>query len=303
MEWLIFAFFGTLFFSAAGVLDKLLLSGYTTGSKAYVVCQILAQQVFTVPVILMLGTGFLYPSSLYALLFGCLQVIPALFYLRALQVEEASRVTALEHVYPVFVFAGSFILLGEVLETKHYAGVLLLLAGALLLSFRGAGRDLLGGLRAISPAIRPFLSYWIFTALYYIGLKYLLISIDEWDLYAWSSLGSLVAILPLMAVRSVRHDVACFFARGGPAIVALLSEETCQFLGIILSLFAYALGSAALVSSVGALQPMLTVLMVLLIGALSPRLSEALSEMTDRRSLAQKAFCFMIMVLGIYFVS
>jgi len=36
MDWLILALLGTVFFSVAGVLDKLLLSGYTDDSKAYI---------------------------------------------------------------------------------------------------------------------------------------------------------------------------------------------------------------------------------------------------------------------------
>jgi len=70
------------------------------------------------------------------MLFGSLQVFPSFFYIKALQIEEASKVTALEYVYPLFVFIGSVLLLGEVLELKHCAGGLLLLLGTLLISHK-----------------------------------------------------------------------------------------------------------------------------------------------------------------------
>lgn len=306
LEWIVFAFLSTVFFSAAGLLDKLLLSSYANDSKAYIVCQILIQQIFTLPVIAIVGMDFIYPESLYAVIFGCLQVLPSFYYMRAMQIEEASKVTALEYVYPLFVFIGSVLLLGEVLEMKQCAGVLMLLAGTLLISYRNngsKGSKHQAGILALSPAIKPFLSYWIMTALYYLSMKYLLISIDEWHLYTWSSLGSLVAIMPLIIVHSTRLEVMNFFGRGNHAIGALISEEAFQFMGTISSIFAYAIGSVSLVSSVGALQPILTVLLILALGSFAPRLTSEIKERTDRNALIQKSFSFLIVLTGIYLVS
>lgn len=302
MEWIIFALIGTIFFSAAGILDKLLLGGYAEDSKAYIVLQILASLLFTIPVIIIQGADFVYPESLYALIAGSMQVLPAIFYLRAMQVEEVTKVTALEYVYPVFVFIGSIILLGETLELKNFAGGLLLLAGSFLISFKRNSLQGLGCFATLSPAVKPFISYWIFTAIYYISLKYLLISIDEWHLYAWMSLGSLVAIVPLMGISSTRREVGEFFKKGKFAIGALISEEALQFLGLIFSIFAYAHGSVTLVSSVGALQPILTLMLILGMSVFVPGLAEQMNESTDRNALIQKSMSFVIVMTGIYFV-
>jgi len=311
MEWLILAILSTVFFSAAGILDKLLLGSYASDSKAYIVCQILAQQIFTIPAIALMGADFVFPESLYALAFGCLQVIPSVSYLRAMQIEEASKVMALEYIYPVFVLIGSILLLGEILELRQCAGFLLLVAGTVLISYRRGGDvgDEAGrpkaqcGLLALSPAFKPFLSYWIMTAVYFLSLKYLLISMDEWHLYTWSSLGNLAAIIPLAAVPSTRREVMGFFGKGSHAIGALISEETLQFLGIIFSIFAYAVGSVSLVTSVGALQPMLTVLLILVMGMFAPKVAMKMEERTDRKAIVQKAFSFAVVLMGIYFVS
>jgi drug/metabolite transporter (DMT)-like permease len=312
LEWLILAFLGTVFFSGAGVLDKLLLSKCTNDSKAYIVCQVLVQQLFTIPVLLIEGPKFMYPESLIALLFGCLQIFPTFFYMKAMQTEEASKVSAMEYVYPVFVFIGSVFLFGEVLDLKCCAGGLLLIVGTLLLSYkkkaigRGSnshGPKILTNLIALSSTIKPFMSYWILTAIYYLSLKYLLVSMDEWHLYTWSSLGSLMVVLPLLSKQSIRSEVTDFFAGGGVAVGALISEKTLQFLGLIFSIFAYAIGSVTLVSSVGALQPILTVLLILGMGVLAPKLAKEMNERTDRRALMQKGISFLVVMIGIYFVS
>lgn len=313
MEWLIFAFLGTVFFSGAGVLDKLLLSNCANDSKAYIVCQVLVQQLFTIAVFLIAGVNFVYPDSIIALLFGCLQTFPSFFYMKALQTEEASKVSAMEYVYPIFVFIGAILFFGEILDLKCCAGGLLLILGTLLLSYKknsfiGNGSNssnpgILANLTSLSPAIKPFLSYWILTAVYYLGLKYLLTSMGEWHLYAWSSLGSLMLILPLLGKQAIRSEVMGFFARGGIAVGALISEETLAFLGLIFSIFAYAIGSVTLVTSVGALQPILTVILILGLGALAPKLAKKMNESTDWRSLVQKGISFMVVLIGIYFVS
>jgi drug/metabolite transporter (DMT)-like permease len=238
--------------------------------------------------------------------------------MKALKVEEISTVTALEYVYPLFVFIGSALLLGEVLELKHCAGGLLLLAGAMLISYKRGGSNhndsnsnrsnsnslnIKPFLSALSPAIKPFMSYWVLTAIYYLSLKYLLISINEWNLYIWSSLGSLIAVLPFMGISSIRCEVKTFFGQGGYAVGALISEETFQFLGVIFSFFAYAIGSVTLVSSVGALQPFMTMLFILCLGVLVPKLAKVMNEKTDWSSLKQKGISFVIVAIGIYFVS
>lgn len=323
MEWLTLAFLGTVFFSVAGVLDKYLLSSYADDSNAYIVCQVLASQIFIVPVLLIAGVEFVYPQSLIALLFGSLQIFPSFFYMKALQIEEASKVSALEYIYPLFVFIGSVLLLGEVLEIRHCVGGLMLLISTLLISYKRDISDTSGLYsnsldsnnlnnygscnklfsRSLSPVIKPFLSYWVLTAAYYIALKYLLISIDEWNLYIWSSLGGLIAVLPLLAVPSIRSEVTGFFRQGGSAVKALISEETFQFLGIIFSIFAYAVGSATLVSSVGALQPIVTVFLILILGVFMPKLAKATQEKTDWNSLKQKSISFAVVAIGIYCVS
>ena len=321
LEWFAFALLGMVFYSVAGLLDKYLLSSYASDSNAYIVCQILASQVFTIPVFLISGAEFVYPQSLLALLFGSLQIFPCFFYMKALSVEEISKVSALEYAYPLFVFIGSALLLGEVLEIRHCVGGLLLLVGTLFVSYKknssnkidlysnGYNNNSLMNkqfgrfVSGLSPAVKPFLSYWVLTAVYYLSLKYLLITLDEWNLYVWSSLGSLIAILPLMSIPSIRGEVKSFFFNNTRAVGALISEETFQFLGIIFSIFAYAIGSVSLVSSIGALQPIMTVLLVLGLGALAPKMASAIDEKTDWCSLKQKGISFFVVAIGIYCVS
>jgi len=302
LEWLYFALIGTIFFSAAGVMEKLIISSYMSDPKSLLVCQILVSQLFTIPVIIIVHPDFIYPESVFALLAGSLQILPTIFYLKALQIEEVSKVTALENVYPIFIFIGSVILLGEKLEPKACAGGLLLLVGSILISYQRNSPSDKANFLALSPAIKPFMLYWILTALYYLSLKYILVLTDEWHLYIWSSLGSLMAIMPLMGIQSIRYEARKFFKKGNAAVFTLISAEILMFLGIIFSIFAYSIGSVTLVSSVGALQPMLTLLLVLVMSIFLPGLAKKMEENIEWNSLVQKSVSFIIVLVGIYFV-
>jgi transporter family protein len=302
MDWLSFALMGTLFFSIAGVLDKFMLNSYAGSSKGLIVCQALAQQLFTIPIILIIGVNFIYPQSIWALIAGSFQILPTLFYFKAMQVEEVSKVAALEYVYPVFVLIGSVFFLGENFELRSCAGGLLLLAGSILISTKRKDSMSSGALSSLSPAIKPFMFYWIFTAIYFISMKYLLITFDEWHLYTWSSLGSLMGVIPLISIQSTRHEVVGYFEKGNLAIGALISAESLQFLGIIFSIFAYGIGSISLVTSIGALQPIITIFLIIAAGFFMPGLMDVLKENMGRSALMQKALSFAVVIMGLYFI-
>jgi uncharacterized membrane protein len=296
VDWFIFALASSASFAAAVLVDKFLLGSYIRNSTAYLVALIIFQQVFVVIIAAFMGAGFIYPASIYAMLAGTAQAVMYVSYLRALQVEEASRVTSLIFVYPLFVFLGSALLLGEVLAPRHYLGGVLLVASALLVSYRpGHGRSM-----AFSSALKHLFFFWIFATLFVIEIKYLLSFMDEWHLFIWSSIGTLVVVLPFLADNKIRAETLGFFRIDSLLLRAILLEEIFDFLGRLLSIFAFALGPVALVSAVGALQPSITLIYILALSLFMPGLIE---EEIDRRTLALKFIAGFLVVIGIYLVS
>jgi hypothetical protein len=225
---------------------------------------------------------------------GVVQAILYAAYLRALKAEEASRVTSLIFVYPVFVFLGSALLLGEVLSPKHYAGGLILVASALLVSRRPEGS------LAFSPALKPLFVFWLCAAFYAIGIKYLSGFMDEWHIFIWSSLGMLFALLPLLAEGGLREEALGFFRMGPGLLGAIALEEIFDLMGRLLSIFAFASGPVALVSAVGALQPTITLAIILILGLFMPG---PLAEEADKMTLVVKFLAGLMVAVGIYLIS
>ncbi len=296
MDWLIFAFISTASFAVAVLVDKLLLSCCIRNPTAYLVGLILLQQVFVIITFAFFGSDFVYPISIFGMLAGVAQAVMYVSYLKALQVEEASRVTSLIFVYPVFVFLGSALLLGEVLSARNYLGGMLLVVSAILVSYRPLpGRSI-----AVSPALKHLFFFWIFASIYSIEIKYLLSFMDEWHLFIWSSLGTLLAVLPFLADSRIREETLGFFRMSRFLTVAILVEEIFDFLGRLLSIFAFSSGPVALVSAVGALQPCVMLIYILGLSLFMPGLLE---EEVGRRTLALKLAAGVLVVIGVYLVS
>jgi len=296
VDWLFLSLLGAAALSVTGIIDKFILGKYVRDPLAYLAALVVMQQILIVAVPAYLGWGYVFPQSLYALVAGGAQVVLWAAYLLVLQVEETSRVAALVYVFPVFVFLGAYLLLGETLAASDYAGGALLVGSAILISYRAAQE---GG-TMLSPALKYMAVFWIFTAAYALAAEYLLAFMNEWHLILWSSLGSLLAVLPLLGRKAVRKEVAAYFQSGQFLLSALLADELFDFLGRGAFIFAYAAGSVALVSSVAALQPFITLVYVILLGLLVPGI---LREEMDRKTMAQKMLAIIMIVAGVYLVS
>ena len=295
MDWFAYALVGAAAIGATGIIDKYLLSRYVRSSVSYLVSLVIIQQLFAFLVLVTQGADFLYPHSVFAVLAGFLQVALWLAYLKALQVDEVSRVMPLVFIYPLFLFGAAALLLGESVAPQQFAGGILLVLGAVLVEYNPSKMRM-----SISPALKYMLFFWVFLALYALTAKYLLSFMGEWQLFFWTSIGSLLSCSLFLARRGVRDEVAGLFRRGRRIVGTMLVEEAFDFLGRIALIFAYAAGPVALVASVGALQPFIVLLYIIGLSAFMPGI---LREEIGKETLALKFAAAILVALGIYLVT
>lgn len=297
MNWFIFSLIGAASLAVTGVLDKFILEKYVHNSHAYLVALIILQQVFAFGIFMIMGAGYVYPQSLYGLMVGIIQIAYWAAYLKALKVEEASRIAALVYVYPIFVFPMAYFFLGEALSIGDIFGGLLLVLSGILISYR-PGTNIRSLIR--SPAIKFMFLFWIFYATYSVCTSYLTGFMDEWHLMMWLSIGNLIAVQYFVLKKDIRSEIRGYLQSGKTFVPAIISEEIFSLSGRGALIFAYSLGSVALVSSVAALQPFFTLVYILILGVFWPGLLE---EEKDRRTLVLKVSAIFLIVVGIYFVS
>jgi hypothetical protein len=98
----------------------------------------------------------------------------------------------------------------------------------------------------------------------------------------------------------VRRESLAYFRGGAFLLLALFANEIFDLLGRGAFIFAYGQGSVALVSSVAAMQPFITLLYVILLGWFFPGI---VFEEMDRKTVAIKAAAVLLIVAGVYLVS
>ena len=298
MDWFFLSVAGAASLAVTGVIDKFVIGKYIRNPLVYLVALVVLQQIFVIPILIYAGWSFVYPQSVYAMVAGFAQVILWGAYLQALQVEETSRVAALVYVFPVFVFLGAFVFLGEILTLRYYAGGTLLILSAFLVSYRPEKKG--GKKGGLSPALKYMAVFWVFTASYALAAKYLLSFMNEWHLLLWTSLGGFMMVLPLLGREEIRREVSEYLLISPRIFSVLLADEIFDFLGRSAFIFAYSVGSVALVSSVSALQPFITLFYVVILGLFVPGI---LQEEMDRGTIALKIAAILLIVAGVYLVS
>jgi len=296
MDWLIYALVGTISLANTAILDKFILGSYIRDATAYLVSLIVVQQLFAFLVLVFKGFEFTYPSSVIAFFAGSFQVVLWVSYLKALQVEEVSRVTPLVFIYPLFVFAAAALFLQETLTAPKYAGGMLLVLSAALVSYKPVKRK---AAIVLSPAFKYLFFFWVFVALYAVTAKYLLSFMDEWHLYFWSSLGNLIFCLPLLRSIVIRSEIRNLL-RINRVLGAVLLEEFFDFTGRLGFIFAYALGSVSLVASVNALQPLVVLMYVVILSLFMPGI---LKEEIGKETLALKSAAVILVFTGMYLIT
>ena len=297
VSWLLFALLSTVFEATSDIMDKFILNRYKQPSTSYLVSLIIIQQIFAALIFIRIGANFVYPDCLLAIGAGFIQAGFWLSFLKAMQVEDVSKVSAMSFVYPLFIFIAAGYLLGESLSLNSYLGATLIVISAVILSYRRTGVD---SPLVLSPALKYVFLFWVFSILYSIYIKYMVAFMDEWHLYMWSSVGTLIAAILLMTNKGIRDDSLMMFTKGPFVVASMFSEEVFDFLARIFIIFAYAEGSASLVSSVRSIQPLIVLLLVLPLNLFLP---SVLNEELNRKSLASKFTAVILVALGFYLIS
>src|SRR5258708_6267604 len=126
MLWILYAFAGPIFWGVGFHIDIYLVEKYfKTGSAAVLQIFTALLCVLTLPVIWYFDPTVLsLPlwSVVIMMLAGALYMGAMIFYLRAVQTEEASVIAPLFQISTLWAFLLAYVFLGEVLSTLQIAG-------------------------------------------------------------------------------------------------------------------------------------------------------------------------------------
>ena len=212
-----------------------------------------------------------------------------------MSLEEASRVVPLWSLSSVMTLVIAFFFLGERLGFYDFAGFVLVVAGAFLVSARNIAGVFRPGRVFFLMSVTCFL-----TAVSIVITKWLYGFASFWEVEFLLGLGVAVSALVTLVVsgRSVVfvRDISRF--RG--VFFLLLLRELVVVCGLLAFGFALMLGSASLTTALSELAGFFTFVFAVF---LSFRLPGLFVEPVDKKTLLTKALAIAIIVAGVFAIS
>jgi drug/metabolite transporter (DMT)-like permease len=302
MSWFLIALCAPLLLACANHNDKFLLSRHLKEKNIGSIAIFSALSSGVAILIVLLIQPNVYDVSLVqasaVVATGILSVFAALCYLHALDLDEASFVTPFYQTVPIFAFFLGYFILGETITLAQGLASLVIIAGALALSFEFGQR----GIRFKRNVVALMLAASSLSAIN--GVIFKLIAVDRgfWVSLFWGYVGQVTAGLALLVcVPSYRRDFLSLFKEERIAAIGLIAlSRMLVSVSEAVTLYATLLAPVALVLLVNSFQP----LFVLAFGvALTLFFPGVAKESLGGTKMLQKGAGIGLMLVGGYLIS
>jgi hypothetical protein len=241
------------------------------------------------------------------MLSGVLYMGAMLFYLRALQSEEASVVAPFFQAAPLFGYVLAYFVLGETLSTRQMAGGALIVVGALVVSIRfgpshpspargggeGRGFKLRLAMLMLACGFALALSALIF--------KVFALQVEFWTTTFWMFVGEAIFGGALLMIASYRRQFIAALRTNTNALLTVSgSNELINLGGGLGSRYALMLAPLSIVQAIGSTTTLFVFAFGIALSVFFPRLGR---ETLSARELAQKGAAALLVAVGVVLVT
>lgn len=290
--WLLFAFSGPVLWAASTHIDKYLVDRYFRGADTAVLIVFTALiGLITLPFIALFEPQSLNLNAVAIAVMtasGLLYMAAMLFYLRAIQTEEASVVAPLFQASTIFTLVLGYLLLGEIPTWRKLAGMGLIVAGALSLTLSSGHRA--NGFKARLVALMLGSTFVI--ALSSVVFKYFAVRGDFWSTTFWTFVGEAIFGVGILAIPAYRRQFAKLLRTNTGALLTVNGANELINLGGGLAVrFASLLAPVALVSAISSTTTLFVFAFGVLLTYVAPSLGREDTSATNllRKSIAASA--------------
>ena len=300
MSWLFFAFSGPVLWAISVHLDKYLVERFFKDSNVAVLL------VFTAFMgIVMLPFIWYFEPAVVRLDLRSIAIIGAsgllymggmLFYLRALQSEEASVVAPFFQASPLFGYALAYLVLGETLSPRQMAGGALIIIGALTVSIRFGERRALK-LRLVALMLTCGLVLAVATLIF----KIFAVRVAFWTTTFWLFVGEAVFGAVLLMIGSYRREFAALLRRNTGALLSInASNELINLGGGLGNRYALLFAPLSIVQAIGSTTTLFVFAFGVVLSLAYPHLGR---ENLSLRDLTQKGLAAALVATGVALVT
>jgi drug/metabolite transporter (DMT)-like permease len=298
--WLLYAFTGPLLWAVSTHIDKYLVDKYFRHSDTAVLMVFTALVgIAALPPIWAFDPNVLKPGLKAIAVMtasGTLYMGAMLFYLRAIQTEEASVVAPLFQANTLFTFLLGWAFLQESLRLTALAGMGLVVLGALGLSL-----DRHFSLASFKlKLVALMLGATFVLALSSVLFKFFAVDDRFWTTTFWTFVGEGLFGAVILAMPSRRHQFLALFRRNPGAVLGVNGANELLNLGAGLGVrYASLLAPVALVSAISSTSTFFVFLFGVLLTRFLPRYGR---EDLSARNLLQKGLGAALIMAGVILI-
>ncbi len=293
MDWTILGILGAATFAVVSVLDKRLISVSLPSLSSYYLWTGTGRFLWgaLAPIVFGFGIndfGWHFAAAIVAgLIWGGALALMALGF----RLEEASRVTAVSHSFPVISAFLGVIFLGEALGLLQWGAIVVVVLGAVMVSLRGNPAQ---GLPRLNRAFPVIVGSALCYALAFFLAKYAVEEVSVWTLFSIRQLG--MAAVFLVLGRNAWREVPVVVGRRSALGLMLVTEFFLAHIALIFTLWAIEGGPVSVVSTLAGTRPLFVFLYTILLSASWWRFVD---EPLERNTIALKLFSIVMIVLGV----
>ncbi len=299
--WVFFAFSGPVLWAISTHLDKYLVERYFKRVHPAVLLVFTGvTNLVALPFIVALRPGVLdlgIDAIALMMLSGVLLMGAALFYLQALQSEEASVVAPFFQAAPLFGFALGYAVLGERLSGLQLLGAALTIAGAAIAATRSGSFG-----RSFNARLVMLMLACAFTvALSSLIFKMFTLRDEFWTTTFWLFIGEAAFGGAVLAVGSFRRQFISILRTNTAAVVGINgANEVINLVGGLGTRYALLLAPLSLVQAIGSTTTVFVFLFGIALSLFVPTLGR---EDLSRSELRRKGAAAVLVALGVALIS
>src|SRR3989338_7199951 len=292
MNWIFLSLLAPLFWASSNFVDKYILGKYTKSIFDFVFFSTITSWIFFAAIFLFVGAPELSLYSLIPITTGMALIYSYGFYGKALEQGDASAHVILFKLIPVITVILAFAFLGQTLSLNELLGFVIVLAGAIIVSFEKSKGIFIKGFGMIMIAILMWSVVILVT-------DYGLTKMSFWDYFMLVNLGSALAGLAMFIIPSIRKQVIEGIKTARVAKYVWFSwNNALDFFGQMSIKKAFAIApSAGLITVVMQVQSFYAILIGILLTLLIPSI---IKEDISAPALIKKFVGATVMFLGVY---
>ena len=295
--WIYFVLISELMWAFTSFIDKIMLSkNYIKNPFIFILFNgfMNIQLIFLLP---FFSFGKLSPiDAALALSAGVFLTVGIIFYYKAVQCEEISRVLMLWQIIPIFVLVMSFFLLHESLTKKMFIGFAFLFAAGIIVSYK----KIYGSFK-LSKAFYFMMAATFPISLYYILSVHIFKVTNFWSAFMWLRLSAFSSLF-LLFLPSIRKQFINTWKNMGQRVKSLITlKMIIDFSAFIFLGLAMFSGPVSLISALGsAVAPIFIFLITSFSTFYVPHI---VREEISKQAVLAKFLAIALIIIGIIFIN